>query len=43
MRKGTGSVKESGSHVEVKTEGSTCEYQCREELFAIMTFVSLDP
>jgi hypothetical protein len=31
MREGSGSVKESGSHVQVKTEGNSYEYQCKEE------------
>ena len=31
MREGSVNVNESGSHVEVKTEGNAYEYQCKEE------------
>jgi hypothetical protein len=31
VRKGRGSVKESGSHVEVKTEGNLYEYESTEK------------
>jgi hypothetical protein len=31
VREGSGNVKESGSHVEVKTEGNSYAYQYEEE------------